>query len=110
MKRARSYSGVTKEALEVLGKLVRARRLERAMTAEELSERVGITRKTLRNIENGEAGTEIGTVFEVAALVGVRLFGMDDRELSMHKARLDEKLALLPKMVRPSHQDVKDDF
>jgi transcriptional regulator with XRE-family HTH domain len=110
MKRARSYSRVTKQALSVLGKLIKAGRLERKLTAIELSERAGITRKTLRNIENGEAGSEIGTVFEVAALVGVRLFDVDDRTLAIHNARLDEKLTLLPKSVRHSRQEVDDDF
>lgn len=110
MKRTRSYSRVTKHALSILGKLIKAGRLERGFTAEELSERAGITRKTLRKIENGETGSEIGIVFEVAALVGVRLFEFDDRTLQMHNARLDEKLTLLPKSVRHSKQEVDDDF
>lgn len=110
MKRARSYSRVTKQALSILGKLIKAGRLERKLTADELSERAGITRKTLRNVENGEAGSEIGIVFEVAALVGVRLFDFDDRTLAMHHARLEEKLTLLPKRVRHGTQEVDDDF
>lgn len=110
MKRARSYSRVTKQALSILGKLIKAGRLERGLTAEALSERAGITRKTLRRIEYGEPGPEIGVVFEVAALVGVRLFDFDERTLAMHDARLDEKLTLLPKIVRPSRQEVDDDF
>lgn len=110
MKRARTYSRITKQALSILGKLIRVGRLERKLTATELAERAGITRKTLRNIENGEAGSEIGTVFEVAALVGVRLFDFDDRTLGMHNARLEEKLTLLPKSVRHKRQEVDDDF
>jgi len=110
MKRARSYSRVTKQALSILGKLIKAGRLERKLTATELAERAGITRKTLRNIENGEAGSEIGTVFEVAALVGVRLFDVDDQTLAVHRAHLEEKLTLLPKSVRPGKQEVDDDF
>lgn len=110
MKRARSYSRVTKQALSILGKLIKAGRLERKLTATELSERAGITRKTLRNIENGEAGSEVGTVFEVAALVGVRLFDVDERTLAMHNAHLEEKLTLLPKSVHHRKQEVDDDF
>lgn len=110
MKRTRSYSRVTRQALSILGKLIKAGRLERKLTAADLSERAGITRKTLRNIENGEAGSEIGIVFEVAALVGVRLFDFDERALAMHNAHLDEKLTLMPKSVRPARQDVDDDF
>lgn len=110
MRRTRSYSRVTKQALSILGKLIKVGRLERGLTAAELSERAGITRKTLRRIEYGEPGPEIGTVFEVASLVGVRLFQYDERTLQMHDARLDEKLTLLPKSVRPSGKEVDDDF
>nr|WP_272212352.1 helix-turn-helix transcriptional regulator [Marinicella sp. W31]MDC2878267.1 helix-turn-helix transcriptional regulator [Marinicella sp. W31] len=110
MKRTRSYSRTTKQALSLFGKLIRAARVERGLTAVELSERAGITRKTLRRIEYGEPGPEIGTVFEVATLVGIRLFDLDDQTLAMHNARLDEKLALLPKSVRHSPQEVDDDF
>lgn len=110
MKRTRTYSRITKEALAILGKLVRIGRLERQMTAADLADRAGITRTTLRKIENGEPGTEIGTVFEVATLAGVRLFDLGHRALTMHSARLDETLTLLPKSVRPSTGKVDDDF
>lgn len=110
MRVTRSYSRATKQTLSLLGKLIKAGRLERGLTTEDLSERAGITRKTLRKIENGEAGSEIGIVFEVAALVGVRLFDLDDRTLQMHNTRLDEKLTLLPKSVRHRKQEVDDDF
>ena len=110
MKRKRSYSKVTRQALSILGKLIRVGRAERGMTAQDLADRAGISRTTLYNIEKGAPGPEIGTVFEVAALVGVRLFEFDDRTLAMHNARLDEKLTLLPKSVRHSRQEVDDDF
>lgn len=80
------------------------------MTAQGLADRANISRTTLYNIEKGAPGPEIGTVFEAAALVGVRLFDVDDSTLAMHNARLDEKLTLLPKSVRTSKQEVEDDF
>ncbi|WP_417810054.1 helix-turn-helix transcriptional regulator [Thioclava sp.] len=110
MKRKRSYSRITKQALSIFGKLIRVGRTERGMTAQELADRAGISRTTLYNIEKGAPGPEIGTVFEVAALVGIRLFDFDDRTLAMHSARLDAKLTLLPKSVRASKQEVDDDF
>jgi len=110
MKRKRSYSKVTRQALSILGKLIRLGRTERGMTAQDLADRAGISRTTLYNIEKGAPGPEVGTVFEVAALVGVRLFGDDDRNLAMHHARLDEKLTLLPQSVRPAKREVDDDF
>ena len=110
MKRKRSYSRVTRQALSLLGKLIRVGRTERGMTAQDLADRANISRTTLYNIEKGGTGPEIGTVFEVAAIVGVRLFEYDERTLQMHNARLDEKLTLLPKSVRPSMKEVDDDF
>ena len=110
MKRKRSYSRVTRQALSLLGKLIRVGRTERGMTAQELADRAGISRTTLYNIEKGAPGPEIGIVFEVAELVGVRLFEYDERTLAMHNARLDEKLTLLPKSVRPSVKELDDDF
>ncbi|WP_040678356.1 helix-turn-helix domain-containing protein [Pannonibacter phragmitetus] len=94
----------------MLGKLIRAGRIERGMTARELAERAGISRTTLSSIEKGAAGPEIGIVFEVAALAGVRLFDPDERSLQMENARLDEKLTLLPKSVRPKVKEPDDDF
>ena len=110
MKRKRSYSRVTQQALLLLGKLIRVRRTEWGMTARELADRAGISRTTLHNIEKGAPGPEVGIVFEVASIVGVRLFEYDQRTLAMHNARLDEKLTLLPKSVRPSIKELDDDF
>lgn len=111
MPRNRSYSRVTREALILLGKLIRVSRAERGLTAQELADRAGISRTTLSNIEKGLPGPEIGIVFEVASIVGVRLFDYNERNtLKAHIARLDEKLTLLPKSVRHSVKEVDDDF
>ncbi|TVS19131.1 MAG: XRE family transcriptional regulator [Gammaproteobacteria bacterium] len=110
MKRKRSYSRVTQHALSLLGKLIRVGRTERGMTAQELADRAGISRTTLYSIERGSTGPEVGVVFEVAAIVGVRLFQCDERTLAMHNAHLDEKLTLLPQSVRSSGKEVDDDF
>lgn len=111
MPRNRSYSRVTRDALLVLGKLIRVSRTERGLTAQELADRAGISRTTLFNIEKGSPGLEIGIVFEVASIVGIRLFDHDERNtLKARMTYLDEKLTLLPKSVRRSVKDVDDDF
>jgi transcriptional regulator with XRE-family HTH domain len=110
MPRQRTYSRGVRHALALLGKLIRAGRIERGMTAQELAERAGVSRTTLSNIEKGAAGPEIGIVFEVAAVAGVRLFDADERILQVENARLDEKLALLPRSVRPKLKEPDDDF
>ena len=110
MARNRSYSRVTRQALTMLGKLIRVGRAERGLTAQELADRAGISRTTLSSIENGAPGPEIGIVFEVASIVGLRLFDYDERALQLHSARLDDKLTLLPKSVRRTKKEVDDDF
>jgi DNA-binding XRE family transcriptional regulator len=94
----------------MLGKLIRAGRAERGMTAQELADRAGISRTTLSSIEKGAPGPEIGIAFEVASIVGVHLFAPDEQTLRLHSARLDEKLALLPGSVRHTPRDIDDDF
>jgi len=110
VKRKRSYARQTREVLSILGKLIRIGRLERGMKAQEFADRVGISRTTLHNMEKGAPGAEIGVVFEAALLAGVRLFDADASTLRRESARLEEKLTLLPKSVRPSGTAVDDDF
>jgi len=110
MKRTRTYSRMTLQALSVLGNLIRIGRIERGMTAQDLAERAGISRTTLYSIEKGAPGPEIGTVFELAAIVGVQLFEPDGRTLAVQDKRLSEKLALLPQSVRRPKREVDDDF
>ncbi|KGM11400.1 helix-turn-helix transcriptional regulator [Cellulomonas bogoriensis] len=109
MARVRTYSPATLDATVTLGLLVAAARRERRMTAAELCERVGITRQTLRAIESGAPTVAIGTVFEVATVLAVPLFDRDPVGLATVRARLNERLAVLPQRVRPV-AEVDDDF
>ena len=59
----RSYSQYTQEALTLLAGLIRAERIERHMTAQEVAERAGISRSMLQRIEKADAKCEIGAVF-----------------------------------------------
>lgn len=106
----RSYSPTTKEALAVMGGQIRLARKEHGMTQVELAERMGVSRNTLLAIEKGHPTSEIGLVFEAAILVGVPLFVEDTASLQIHRTRIDDKLALLPKSIHVIHQTVKDDF
>ncbi len=108
----RTYSRYTGEALGLLAKLIRAARLERKMTALEVSERAGISRSTLSRIEKADPKCEIGVVFEVAKIVGVSLFNSSDSNtiINVHSKYLDDKLALLPSASRKTKRIVHDDF
>lgn len=107
---AQSYSRYALEALKLLGASIRAARIERRMTTEELAERVGITRPSLYRIERGDPKSSIGSVFEAAAVVGVPLFEAEPSRLAGDLARVEEKLALLPKMIRAPKVEVDDGF
>ena len=112
MLKVRTYSRYAREALTLMGRQIQMGRKERKWSAQELATRAGIARDTLQHIEKGDPGCAIGLVFEVAALVGVPLFFDEQGTTQMvrERARVDEKLALMPKSIRSKRYEVKDDF
>lgn len=106
----RTYSRHTRDAVTLLGKLIRLARKERGLSAAELAERTGISRGTLQRIEKGDPKVEIGIMFEAATIVGVNLFDADNGRLSENIARTDDKLALMPKAIHKPSKVAKDDF
>lgn len=110
MQRIRTFSRYSIEATALLGRMIRLYRHERRMTARDLADRAGISRTTLRKIENGDMHSEVGLVFELATLVGVKLFDTDTVSLGEHRQRIDDKIALLPKSVRGASRKLDDDF
>jgi transcriptional regulator with XRE-family HTH domain len=105
-----AYARYSREAVGLLGQLIRAARTERKMTAMEVAERAGISRGRLQRIEKGNMTSEIGAVFEVAAIVGVELFDSDHTNLRRLTNQIENKLTLLPKSVRSRKTVLKDDF
>ena len=106
----RTYSRYCRDAAALLGALIREARNARKLTAQELADRAGISRGLLQRIEKGNLKCEIGAVFEVATIVGVKLFDADEATLTRYMAQAKEKLALLPKSVRKKQKPVRDDF
>jgi transcriptional regulator with XRE-family HTH domain len=106
----RAYSRYSLEAVSLLGQMIRAGRIDRKITGEELANRMGISRSLLQRIEKGDPGCSIGAVFEAAAIAGVPLFETDREGLSAHRAITGEMLRLLPKMARRPKRTVNDDF
>ncbi len=94
----------------MLGSMIRRARIERQMTAAELSARAGISRGLLHRIEKGDPGCAIGTVFEVAAIVGVPLFDAGPGRLTAMIDANKAVLSLLPKAVHRPRTGVNDDF
>lgn len=105
-----TYSRYSRDAADLLGALIREARNERKLTAQELADRAGISRGLLQRIEKGNLKCEIGAVFEVATIVGVKLFDADESALTKYLRQTKEKLVLLPKSVRKKSKAVRDDF
>jgi transcriptional regulator with XRE-family HTH domain len=110
MPSARPRSRYAIEAAQLLGAQIQAARRERRWSQKELAGRAGITTPTLSKVEKGDPGVAVGTVFELAALVGVPLFHEDRMRLRLDLERTRGRSALLPQRVRPPRREIDDDF
>ncbi len=93
-----------------MGEQIKLGRKQRRWSETNLAERAGISRVTLRKIENGELSCAVGLVFEVATLVGVKLFEPDSMPLAKHIEHTQDKIALLPQRIKATNRAVRDDF
>jgi transcriptional regulator with XRE-family HTH domain len=109
-KTQRPLSPYATDAVALLSQLIRKARIERKLKAVDVTDRAGISRGLLRRIETGDPGCTIGAVFEVATIVGVRLFDTDQTALSKAVETNREIMALLPKSVRNPRIEANDDF
>ncbi len=94
----------------LLGEQIKLGRKQRQWTEQNLADRAGISRATLQKIEQGEMGCAVGLVFDVATLVGVKLFESDNIPLSNHIEHTRDKIALLPQRIKTRAKAVYDDF
>jgi transcriptional regulator with XRE-family HTH domain len=100
---------MTVEAARLLGARVRLARRERRWTLQELAERVGVTHVTMRKVERGDLTVGLGVAFEAASVLGVPLFHEDRSRRALEAGRVDDRLAVLPQLVRKP-TDIDDDF
>lgn len=100
----------SKNAITLLGQLVQTARKEQKLTAQEVADRAGISRNFLQRIEKGDPKCNIGAFFEVATIVGVKLFDADETTLTKHIRQVEDKLTLLPKAIHKKKRKVDDDF
>lgn len=106
----RPSSRYSRDAVILLGQLIRQARIEKKLTAGELAERAAISRGLVQRIEKGDPGCTIGAVFEAAAIVGVWLFDPDKAALANTISINIKTLALLPKAARAPKNRAYDDF
>ena len=62
------------------------------------------------SIKFGGMSCAVGLVFEIAALVGVKLFEPDSIPLSKHIEYTQDTIALLPKRIKAKRRAVRDGF
>jgi transcriptional regulator with XRE-family HTH domain len=105
-----SYARYTLAAIRLLGSLVQLERKARRMTAQDLAERVGIDRETLRRLEAGDPKVELGLAFEACAVLNIPLFDEDAEGLGRRIEEASGRLALLPTRVRTRQVRISDDF
>lgn len=106
----RNYSSRTIQALKVFALQIQVARKQRGWSEAELAERVGTSRPTIRQIEQGNPATGLGLYFEVATLLGIPLLAEDEAALKSSEDRLGLQLALLPKRITKDEGGVFDDF
>jgi transcriptional regulator with XRE-family HTH domain len=104
-RKAHSYPPWVVDTIRVLGRQITAERRDRRWTQERIAERVGISVGTLASVERGSTAVAIGTVFEVAAFLGIKLVGATE---PMARHLIDSRLALLPSRVREPKDDDGD--
>jgi transcriptional regulator with XRE-family HTH domain len=86
---------------ERLGAHVTAWRKLLGLTAEQVAERAGISRSTLRRLEKGETAVTLETFLNVARVLGQldrAVEALDPFETDLGRARADQQL---PQRVRP---------
>jgi transcriptional regulator with XRE-family HTH domain len=95
-----SYSLPTREAARLLGMRIRAARLQRRWSVQELAGRVGVTHATIHKVERGNLSVKLGTALEAAAILGIPLFDSDRSRRRLETERARDQLALLPQLAR----------
>ena len=103
-------STITKQALSVLSRLIKAARQQRKMSQSELATRIGTSRQTIIAIEKGNANVAIGTVLEAAHIVGVPILSSDKKQLTQWQAALANFESILPSKIKAPRRDLDDDF
>lgn len=97
---SRPLPAKTRLAAKNIGANLTAWRKLQLLTAEQVAERAGISRGTLRRLENGEATVGVDVLLNVARVLGVLdrvVEAFDPYETDLGRARADE---ILPKRVR----------
>jgi transcriptional regulator with XRE-family HTH domain len=80
------------------GRTLRARRKQAGLSQEDLAQRVGMSRTSITNIEQGRQHVSLGALYELAGAVGARPADLlpDGQLLVKGSAELEKKLGNVP--------------
>ncbi len=98
----RPLSGKARRTARTLGEYISTFRRLQGLTAEQVADRAGITRTTLRKLEQGEPSVGLDVFLEVCRVLGVLDFvleGMNPYETALGQSLAEQNLSL-PKRVR----------
>lgn len=93
-----------REVVEYLGLQIQIGRRNRHFSERALSDRAGVSRSTLRRVEQGDPSVAIGTVFNLARAVGVPLVHEQSNKIPEEIDRAYHHLTLLPRRIRESRE------
>lgn len=96
--------------MKILAAMIAAARKERNMSQSDLAQRLGVSRLTVRSIEQGNPSVALGTVFEAAAVVGIPLLAEDNNALDRLATSIAAIARVLPERGRSKKPVVDDDF
>lgn len=99
----------TQYGLSAIAMEIKLGRKRKGWTQKELASRAGCSRLTIIAIENGKATVSIGHVLEAAHMVGLNVFGSDDKALTRLRHAL-EMNAIFPSRMATQTQKIDDDF
>lgn len=98
----RPLSSKARRTARALGEYVSTFRRLQGLTAEQVADRAGITRTTLRKLEQGDATVGLDVFLEVCRVLGILDFvlaGMNPYETALGQSLAERNLPL-PKRVR----------
>lgn len=106
----RSYAKYTLAAASLLGQEIKLERKGQKMTAQELAERLGVTRGTVQRLESGDPKVEVGIAIDAFVILGIPLIQGGIKGIERRIKTGATHLALLPKYARTPRVEVSDDF